>query len=314
MLLRLSVSDDGGVPLRLGMRDGNTSDRSETPVAIEECLALDLHGVHGIVGDSKAYSRRTLGLCREQGVGLVTLVPRTCTVRQALEAWGAQQPAQPLLVAKPRRTQDNACRQWHDQSVTRAVEVEDSDGRVRQEDGRFLVVHASQLALQHTQTYARAQAKEAADLTAHSQRVPTRWVACEADAAAASAEYAYHEPGRRGRHPQQWRYHVVRYRGVADTRRTRRARRGRPAKMDPLPLEAGYRLVVDAEALTHPDAAAGWYWPRPCLLRCVAMPTFFKPIKTKILWYNLGFIGSRIRRPSRRCGWRSPNGSRRSRC
>jgi transposase len=78
VLLSLGVSGDGGVPLRIGMRDGNRSDSVETPLAIEECLALGLEGVRGIVADSKAYSRRTLGLCLEQGIGLVTLVPRTC--------------------------------------------------------------------------------------------------------------------------------------------------------------------------------------------------------------------------------------------
>ena len=258
VLLSLGVSGDGGVPLRLGMRDGNTSDRVETPVAIEECLALGLQGVHGIVADSKAYSRRTLGLCRDKGLGLVTLVPRTCAVRQDLEAWGAPQPALPLLVEKPGRTKDEACRQWHGQSVIRPVEVEYSDGRVTQEELRFLVVHSSQLAQQHTQTYASAQEKEAEALTDHDQRVHARWLACEADAAAASAEDEHQEPNRRGRRPHPWRYHVVRYRVVAATRRMRRARRGRPAKTDPPSLEAGYRLVVDVEALANPEEANGW--------------------------------------------------------
>lgn len=72
VLLSLGVRGDGGIPLRLGMRDGNHSDSVETPLAIEECLALGLDGVRGIVADSKAYSRRTLGLCLEQGIGLVT--------------------------------------------------------------------------------------------------------------------------------------------------------------------------------------------------------------------------------------------------
>jgi transposase len=40
VLLSLGVSGDGGIPLRLGVRDGNRSDSVETPVAIEECLAL----------------------------------------------------------------------------------------------------------------------------------------------------------------------------------------------------------------------------------------------------------------------------------
>jgi transposase len=71
VLLSLGVSSEG-LPLRMGVRDGNTSDSTETPVAIEECLALSLDGVRGIVADSKAYGKRTLGLCLEQGVGLIT--------------------------------------------------------------------------------------------------------------------------------------------------------------------------------------------------------------------------------------------------
>jgi len=73
VLLSLGVSGDGGLPLRVGVRDGNRSESVETPLAIEECLALGLDGVRGIVADSKAYSRRTLGLCLEHGLGLVTL-------------------------------------------------------------------------------------------------------------------------------------------------------------------------------------------------------------------------------------------------
>jgi transposase len=45
---------------------------------------------------------------------------------------------------------------------------------------------------------------------------------------------------------------------VADTRRTRRARRGRPAKTDLPPTEAGYRLEVEVEALDHPEEDNGW--------------------------------------------------------
>src|SRR5215510_11021237 len=130
VLLSLGVSGDGGIPLRVGLRDGNRSDSVETPVAIEECLALGLEGVRCIVADSKAYSRRTLGVCIEQGLGLVTLVARTCAVRQELEAWGQRQAGLPLLVEKPGRTKDEAPRRWHGHSVYRQVEVEYSDGRV----------------------------------------------------------------------------------------------------------------------------------------------------------------------------------------
>ena len=115
VLLSLGVSSEG-LPLRLGVRDGNTCDSTETPIAIEECLALGLAGVRGIVADSKAYCKRTLGLCLERRVGLITLVPRTCAVRLELETWGQQQEALPLLLEKPGRTRQEPPRRWHGQS------------------------------------------------------------------------------------------------------------------------------------------------------------------------------------------------------
>jgi transposase len=258
VLLSLGVSGEGGIPLRLGVRDGNRSDSVETPVAIEECLALGLAGMRGIVADSKAYSRRTLGVCLERQVHLVTLVPRTCAVRQELEAWGQQQAALPLLVEKPGRTMDEAPRRWHGQSVIRQVEVEYSDGRVVSEALRFVVVHSSQLAHQQTQTYASGQAKEAEATAAHVTQVQARWFACLPDAEAAMAEYEGRRPAQRGRRPRPWRYHTVRYRIVADTRRTRRARRGRPAKTEPPPMESGYRLVVEVARLANLEEDNGW--------------------------------------------------------
>jgi len=69
VLLSLGVSGDGGLPLRVGLRDGHRSDSVETPLAIEACLALGLDGVRGIIAASKASSRRTLGLCLEHGIG-----------------------------------------------------------------------------------------------------------------------------------------------------------------------------------------------------------------------------------------------------
>src|SRR6516165_11702289 len=122
-------------------------------------------------------------------MSLVTFVPRTCAMRQALEAWGRQQPALPLLVEKAGRTQHEEARRWHGQSVLRQVEVEYSEGRIAHETLRFVVVHASQLAQQQTQAYTAAQAKEAAAVVEHIKHVQARWFACAADAEAAIAEY-----------------------------------------------------------------------------------------------------------------------------
>ena len=132
----------------MGLRDGNTSDSRETPVAIEECVALGLDGVRGMVADSQAYCQRTLGVCLEQGVGRITLVPRTCAVRQELETWGQQQEALPLWLEKPGRSRQEAPRRWHGTSVVRPVEVEYADGRSAVEALRLLVVPSSQVAQQ----------------------------------------------------------------------------------------------------------------------------------------------------------------------
>jgi len=69
----------------MGLHDGNRSDTVDIPEATKQSMALGLGGLRGIVADSKAYTPRTLGLCRENGMGLVTLVPRTCAIRQEVQ-------------------------------------------------------------------------------------------------------------------------------------------------------------------------------------------------------------------------------------
>jgi transposase len=257
VLLSLGVSSEG-LPLRLGVRDGNTSDSTETPVAIEECMALGLDGVRGIVADSKAYCKRTLGLCLEQRVGLITLVPRTCMVRQEVEAWGQAQAALPLLLEKPGRTRQEPPRQWHGQSVVRRVPVEYPDGRLDLAEIRFVVVHSSQLAHQTAVAYAAAQAKEAERVTEHVQCVEAQWFACAPDAEAALAKYEGRGQGRRGRQPRPWRYHVLHYRVEAVSVPKKRTQRGRPPKAEAPQVEVRYRLIVHPEALVPSENVHGW--------------------------------------------------------
>lgn len=187
VLLSLGVRGDGGSPLRLGRRDGNRRDRVETPVAMEACLAWGLAGVRGLVAESKASRRRTRGVCLEHQLDLVPRVPRTCPVRQELAVGGQPQPVVPRLVETPGRTKAEAPRRWHGQSVRRQVAVADRDGRIAQEERRFVVVHSRQRAQQHTPTDAAAQAKAAAALADHGRHVHARWFACLPDAEAALA-------------------------------------------------------------------------------------------------------------------------------
>jgi hypothetical protein len=191
-----------------------------------------LEGVHGIVADSKAYGKRTLGLCVEQGRGLITIVPRTCAVRQELEGWGQQHGPLPLLLAKPGRTRQEPSRRWHGASVIRPVAGEDADGHRDMAAMRFLGVHSSQLAYQSAGASAAAQAKEAERLAEHIRRVEARWFAGAADAEAASADYEGRGQGRRGRPPPPWRYHTLHYRVEAVRVPKQRTRRGRPPKTE----------------------------------------------------------------------------------
>jgi hypothetical protein len=167
VLLSLGVSGDGGLPLRMGLRDGNLSDSVEVPQAIEESLALGLEGFKGRVAASKAYSQRTLGLCLEHQGGLVTLVPRTCSLRQEVEAWGQKQSSLPLLVDKPARRRRDVPRRWYGRSVTREVEVEYDDGRLERAPVRFVAVYSSQWAPHHEEAYHKGQERETETLAEH---------------------------------------------------------------------------------------------------------------------------------------------------
>lgn len=256
VVLSLGVSGDGGLPLRMGLRDGNTSDSVEVPEAIKESLALGLDGFKGIVADSKAYNQRTLGLCLEKQVGLVTLVPRTCSIRQEVEAFGQKQSSLPLLLDKAARRRGDKPRRWYGRSLTREVDVEYQDGRVELAAIRFVAVYSNQLARHQDQTYGKAQAKEAEALAEHVAQVQRRRFACEADAEAAIIEYEGR--GKRGRRPCPWHYHEVRYDVEVQWQRKRRTQRGRPRKDEALEHEQVYSLRLTTKALRPPVQTFGW--------------------------------------------------------
>jgi hypothetical protein len=258
VLLNLGVRGDGGLPLRVGIRDGHTRDRIETPLAIAACLVLGLEGVRGLVADRQAYRHRTLGRCLEHGSGWVPLVPRTWAVRQALAAWGPQPSRWPVRVETPGRTRPEESRRWDGHSVLRQVPGDYRAGRVTQEARRCVVVHSSPLAHQQAYPSAVAHAKEAAVVAAHVTRVEARRCACVVAAAVAIAAYAGRGHGRRGRRPRPWRSPAGRSRVGRETRRPRGARRGRPAKTARPRTESCSRRVVAVESLDHPEEEHGW--------------------------------------------------------
>ena len=254
VLLRLGVSREG-LPLRLGLRDGNTSDRTEPPVAMEACVALGLDGVRGIGADSQADGQRPRGVCLAQRVGLITLVPRPGAVRQEGEAWGPQHGVLPVWLEKPGRTRQEPSRCWHGQRVVRRVPVADADGRLDAAERRCLVVHSSQGAQQAATAYAAAPATEAERVAEPLQRVEARGLACAADAEAASSAYAGRGQGRRGRPPRLWRSHVLHYPVEAVSPPKQRPRRGRPPTAEAPQVAVRSRLVVRPEALLPSEDA-----------------------------------------------------------
>ena len=74
-----------GIPLRLRMHDGNTSDTVLFRSHVEKIAAL-LGEASGevFVGDSKLYDAETLGGLRDQGLHALTLMPRTVGARAEL--------------------------------------------------------------------------------------------------------------------------------------------------------------------------------------------------------------------------------------
>jgi hypothetical protein len=52
--LRLGVRGEGGLPLRVGLRDGHCRERVDTPLALAACLAWGVAGVRGRVAASQA--------------------------------------------------------------------------------------------------------------------------------------------------------------------------------------------------------------------------------------------------------------------
>ena len=258
VLLSLGVSGDGGIPLRMGLHDGNRSDTVDVPQAIEQSAALGLGGLRGLVADSKAYTPRTLGLCRETGMGLVTLVPRTCAIRQEVEAWGQQQVSLPLLLEKPGKRRSDAPRRWYGRSVTRQVEVEDGEGQVTLAPIRFVAVYSTQLAQRHAEAHANQQHQEAKSLATHIAQVKSRQFACQADAEGAIAAYEGRGSGQRGRPATPWRYHEVRYEVGSHLQRQKRTQRGRPRKGEAPQEEIVYQLKVTTQALAAPVATFGW--------------------------------------------------------
>ena len=172
VLLRLGVSSEG-LPLRMGLRDGNTSDRTEPPVAMEECVALASTGsaalgptvrpMVNVRGDcawrsgwgSSPWCRVRVRCARRERRGAAA----RGVARMARKTWADPSGAVAMLAWTTR---------------VRRVSVADADGRLDAAERRCLVVHSSQGAQQAATAYAAAPATEAERVAEPLQRVEAR--------------------------------------------------------------------------------------------------------------------------------------------
>jgi hypothetical protein len=191
-------------------------------------------------------------------VGLITLGPRPCAMRQEGAAWGQQHGAWPLWLAKPGWTRQEPPRRWDGHSGVRRVEGEDADGRRELADRRCLGGPSSPGAPQVAVTAAAAPAQAAAPVAEHRARVAARGFAWAADAAAALAEYASRGHGRRGRKPRPWRSHAFPAQVAAVTQRQKRPQRGRPPRTAPPQATSRDRLRGAAPAPGPSADTPGW--------------------------------------------------------
>jgi len=140
-------------------------------------------------------------------------------------------------------------------------------------------------------------------------RVEAKQYACAADAEAAIADYEGRSQGRRGRRPQPWRYHTLRYRVEACTQRTKRTHRGRPPKGEPPQEERRYRLVAEAETLGRAEEDNGWTVLATTVGAEVCSDTeILHAYHDQHSTVELGFRWIRTPRRLRRYGWRSRSG------
>ena len=140
-----------------------------------------LEGVRGIVADSKAYSRRTLGLCLEHEIGLSHVSAAHVCDPAGTRGLGAAATRLAPVGGETRADEGTRRRAagMGKASSARSRSSIATDGSLWRRCGLSSSIRVNWRSSK-PQTYAVAQAKEAEAVAEHVKRVHARWFACAA--------------------------------------------------------------------------------------------------------------------------------------
>ena len=244
-----------GVPLTMGLHDGNTADSVANRGHLSKLGALlpDPDQVT-VVADCKLVDGETLGLLTGSGFHFVSLVPKTFNVRGELidEVWSLAPDVAcwPILATKPGAKKADPVRHYRGMSRTGAFKVafpapSPGGSPVESiEEFRCLVVHSEDLDARFDRSIDGKLGREADKLRKTHKRLLAREYACAADAAKAVGPLV-----------KKLKWHAahvtVEERQVVE----KRAKRGRPRKDAP-PPETRTVYVPQVELVRDDQAVA----------------------------------------------------------
>jgi transposase len=235
LVFGMCIHGSCGVPLTMGLHDGNTSDSVANRGHLSKLGALlPAPDDVTVVADCKLVDGETLGLLTGSGFHFVSLVPKTFNVRGELidEVWShAPDVADwPILATKPGAKKADPMRHYRGMSRTGAFNVAfpapspDESPVESLELFRCLVVHSEDLEARFDSSIDGKLEREAAKLQKTHKRLLAEEYACAADAEQAVGPLV-----------RKLKWHVasvtVEERQVVE----KRSKRGRPRKDAPPP-------------------------------------------------------------------------------
>lgn len=246
VVLGLSVTGDGSIPLIGRITDGNRSDSLENGFNLKRLAAvLPDPADTTLVADSKLFSGQNLVLARRHRLSILTMLPRTVGIwEEAFDAAKLRLPEAPLLRDLVRVTESGEERteevlgSWRGLSVPVIYRWEETDDAGKQNAHEFplraIVVHSTELQRAKSKKGDKLVEKERKALDRVSKRLEKTEYACEKDARAAAEQAT----------AKHTLFHDVEIRVSLETVTAKRTRRGRPRQGEPTPTRSFYQACL----------------------------------------------------------------------
>ena len=239
ILLGVTVTGDGAVPICGRVASGNRMDANENRFNIEQLAKIipDL-SQSTLIGDSKFFAGETLRLAAKYLLKFITMLPRTVglweTAFAALQAAKSVGPI-PTLRENQGGPLGATLDSWKGQSFSFDYAWEDEEKKSHTFPVRLLVIESTSLRGQKRVTLERHRATELARLEKASRALSKKKTVFK------SAEEAEKDAKERVGSP---RFHKVEIAVSNESRPVKRAGRGRPRADEPQRLEHVFRAVL----------------------------------------------------------------------